>query len=73
MKSNKKWCVIHWLGGEVKMFGSEKECKKWATTNSFNKDAPIFYAFPVAGVIIHAHKHTVISEEKVSGRKSRTY
>jgi len=56
-KKQQPWCVIHWLGGEVKMYGSEKNCKAWAKRNSFNPEAPIFYAFPVAGILIHNHKY----------------
>ena len=79
MKS-KKWCVVHWLSGEVKMFGSEKECQSWAKKNSFNPKAPIYYAFPVAGLIVHSHIHEHTHKElkeKVGRLKanklSRTY
>ena len=53
------WCVMHWLGGEIKMFGTEKDCRQWAKSNSYNDKAPIYYAFPVAGVnlVVHHHEH----------------
>jgi hypothetical protein len=65
----KDWCVIHWLGGEVKIFGTEKECKAWAKKNSFNPNAPIYYAFPVAGIVIHNHKHEHTHIEKSHTKK----
>lgn len=50
------WCVMHWLTGKTDRFGTEKDCKKWARKMSFNPQAPIFYAFPVAGIVIHYHE-----------------
>lgn len=61
----KEWCVVHWLGGEVIRFGTEKDCRKYARKESFNPKCPIFYAFPVAGVIVHYHKQV----EKKSKKK----
>jgi hypothetical protein len=51
------WCVVHWLTGAVKRYGSRKECREWASKKSYNKDAPIYYAFPVAGIVLHEHIH----------------
>jgi hypothetical protein len=59
------WCVMHWLGGEIKMFGTEKDCRDYAKRNSYNKNAPIFYAFPVAGVQLIIHHHEHIHTEKI--------
>lgn len=53
----KEWVVVHWISGDVQHFGKEKDCKDWAKKNSFNKDAPIYYAFPVKGLVLHTHQH----------------
>lgn len=55
--SKDAWCVVHWVDGSAKMFGTQKECREWARKNSFNKDAPIYYAFPVAGIVIQSNLH----------------
>lgn len=48
---------MHWLGGELKMIGSEKDCRAWAKKNSYNSEAPIYYSFPIAGITLQVIKH----------------
>lgn len=56
---------MHWLGGDVKLIDTKKECFKWIKKNEINSKSPIYYAFPVDGVVIHKHIHEVTHVEKI--------
>ena len=50
---SKQWGVLHWLTGELKMIGSEKEAREWIKRSNYNPSSPIFYAFPIGGIMLH--------------------
>jgi len=31
------WCVMHWLGGDIRMFGTEKDCRACREKSSIVK------------------------------------
>lgn len=64
-QEKQQWCVVHWLSGEVKLIGSKAACTKYAKRNSFNPESPIYIPIPVAGIILHNHKHEHVHKEVV--------
>ena len=63
-QAKQDYCVIHWLGGTVKLIGSMTECRKWAKRNNYSEKHPIYLTLPIAGVVIHNHKHEHTHIEK---------